>query len=86
MANLDLIENEGLVGAAALRGAQLQALLHEAFDEHPLVRRVLKDESIPAQARLDALWARTTEKNWDAVRTAYDPGAWIPESTDEDER
>src|SRR6266480_1328297 len=40
MANLDLIENEGLVGAAAVRGAQLQALLHEAFDEHPLVGEV----------------------------------------------
>jgi L-2,4-diaminobutyrate transaminase len=40
MANLDLIENEGLVVAAAVRGAQLQALLHEAFDEHPLVGEV----------------------------------------------
>ena len=40
MANLDLIENEGLVDAAAVRGAQLQALLREAFDEHPLVGEV----------------------------------------------
>jgi L-2,4-diaminobutyrate transaminase len=40
MANLDLIENEGLIDAAATRGAQLQALLHEAFDEHPLVGEV----------------------------------------------
>jgi L-2,4-diaminobutyrate transaminase len=40
MANLDLIENEGLIDAAATRGAQLQTLLHEAFDEHPLVGEV----------------------------------------------
>ncbi len=40
MANLDLIENEGLVAAAGVRGAQLQALLHDAFDEHPLVGEV----------------------------------------------
>jgi L-2,4-diaminobutyrate transaminase len=40
MANLDLIENEGLVAAAGVRGAQLQTLLHETFDEHPIVGEV----------------------------------------------
>jgi L-2,4-diaminobutyrate transaminase len=40
MANLDLIEHEGLIDAAATRGAQLQSLLHETFDEHPLVGEV----------------------------------------------
>ena len=40
MANLDLIENEGLVDRATERGAQLNALLHEAFDDHPLVGEV----------------------------------------------
>jgi L-2,4-diaminobutyrate transaminase len=40
MANLDLIENEGLLDVAATRGVQLQALLHEAFEEHPLVGEV----------------------------------------------
>jgi len=40
MANLDLIENEGLIARAAERGAQMQALLREAFDDHPLVGEV----------------------------------------------
>ena len=40
MANLDLIENENLFRAAGVRGAQLQTLLHETFDEHPLVGEV----------------------------------------------
>jgi L-2,4-diaminobutyrate transaminase len=40
MANLDLIENEGLVAQAAERGAQLNRLLREAFDDHPLVGEV----------------------------------------------
>jgi L-2,4-diaminobutyrate transaminase len=40
MANLDLIESEGLLAQARERGAQLQALLREAFDDHPLVGEV----------------------------------------------
>jgi len=40
MANLDLIENEGLIAKAAERGAQMHALLREAFDDHPLVGEV----------------------------------------------
>ncbi len=40
MTNLDLIENEGLVVRAAERGALMNALLHEAFDDHPLVGEV----------------------------------------------
>lgn len=40
MANLDVIENEGLVVRAVERGAQMHALLHEAFDDHPLVGEV----------------------------------------------
>jgi L-2,4-diaminobutyrate transaminase len=40
MTNLDLIENEGLVVRAVERGALMNALLHEAFDDHPLVGEV----------------------------------------------
>ncbi len=40
MANLDLIENEGLLAQAAERGAQMNALLRETFDDHPLVGEV----------------------------------------------
>jgi L-2,4-diaminobutyrate transaminase len=40
MTNLDLIESEGLVARAAQRGALMNALLHDAFDDHPLVAEV----------------------------------------------
>jgi L-2,4-diaminobutyrate transaminase len=40
MTNLDLIEDEGLVAQAGARGALLHELLHEAFDDHPLVGEV----------------------------------------------
>jgi L-2,4-diaminobutyrate transaminase len=40
MANLDVIESEGLVAQAAARGALMHALLREAFDDHPLVGEV----------------------------------------------
>jgi L-2,4-diaminobutyrate transaminase len=38
--NLDIIERDGLVDQAAARGARLQARLHDAFDDHPLVGEV----------------------------------------------
>ena len=40
MANLDVIESEGLLARAASRGALMQTLLREAFDDHPLVGEV----------------------------------------------
>lgn len=40
LANLDLIENEGLVARAADVGAHMQQRLHDAFDGHPLVGEV----------------------------------------------
>jgi L-2,4-diaminobutyrate transaminase len=40
LANLDLIERDGLVEQAGSRGARLQERLHEAFDDHPLVGEV----------------------------------------------
>jgi len=40
LANLDLIESEGLVENAERVGAQLQARLHAAFDAHPNVGEV----------------------------------------------
>lgn len=46
------------------------------FDEHPIIQRILKDEKIAADQRLDALWERTTEQNWEAVERNYDVSAW----------
>ncbi|MGI4860569.1 MAG: aminotransferase class III-fold pyridoxal phosphate-dependent enzyme, partial [Janthinobacterium lividum] len=40
LTNLDIIEREQLVGNAATVGAHLQAQLHAAFDDHPLVGNV----------------------------------------------
>jgi len=40
MANLDVIEHDGLIAQSATRGEQLQLLLRETFDDHPLVGEV----------------------------------------------
>ena len=40
LANLDIIENEGLVDAAATRGKHLHARLQDAFADHPLVGEI----------------------------------------------
>jgi hypothetical protein len=53
------------------------------FDEHPLIQRILKDERVPANSRIDQLWERTTDENWEAVRKNYDPTAWISGSQEE---
>jgi hypothetical protein len=46
------------------------------FDEHPLIQRILKDERVEVNSRIDQLWERTTEENWEAVRKNYDSIAW----------
>lgn len=46
------------------------------FDEHPLIKRLLKDERIAANDRIDNLWQHTTEQNWQAVKQNYDAKAW----------
>jgi hypothetical protein len=35
------------------------------FDEQPGIARVLHDERVPPDTRVDALWDRTTEEDWD---------------------
>jgi hypothetical protein len=46
------------------------------FDQHPLIGRVLKDEAVAPDARINQLWERTTDQNWEAVAQNYDPSAW----------
>lgn len=46
------------------------------FDKHPLIQRVLRDERVAANSRVDQLWERTSEENWEAVRKNYDVSAW----------
>lgn len=52
------------------------------FDRHPLVRFILKDESVPADLRVAEFWERTTEQNWAAVRQSYDADSWNPRPRD----
>lgn len=47
------------------------------FDDHPLIQRILKDESIGPDSRIDQLWERTTDQNWEAIQQNYDPSCWI---------
>jgi hypothetical protein len=46
------------------------------FDEHPLIRRVLEDESTPPDLRIEMLDEYVTDENWEAAAQSYDPGAW----------
>ncbi len=36
-----------------------------SFDEHPAIRSVLENPSIAPNGRIDALWDRTSEEEWD---------------------
>ena len=46
------------------------------FDEHPLIQRVLKDPAILPDERIDHLWEKISEKNWQAVEQHYDSSVW----------
>jgi L-2,4-diaminobutyrate transaminase len=48
LANLDILEREGLVEQAAKRGAHMRERLHESFDDHPLVGEVRGEGHIAA--------------------------------------
>ncbi|MGP9818502.1 aminotransferase [Salinarimonas sp. NSM] len=53
LANLDIIENENLIGAARERGAEMRAALADAFGDHPLVGEV-RGEGLVAAVELVA--------------------------------
>lgn len=40
------------------------------FDEQPAIRAVLRDERVPPNLRIDALWERTTDEDWDEAEKA----------------
>lgn len=45
------------------------------FDEQPAIRAVMNDESVPPNLRIDALWPRTTDDDWEeAARLASGSG------------
>jgi hypothetical protein len=35
------------------------------FDEQPAIRAVMNDERVPPNLRIDALWDRTTDDDWE---------------------
>ena len=54
------------------------------FDEHPLIQRILKDDRVPANSRIDQLWERTSDENWEVIRKNYKAAAWFAESEEVD--
>jgi hypothetical protein len=50
------------------------------FDAHPLLRRVLTDETVPPDSRLDEMMSKTSAENWVQVERSYDPDAWLEEA------
>lgn len=49
------------------------------FDEHPLIRHVLRSEQVPAEERLGRLFRPELNDAWEAAAQNYDPEAWFPE-------
>lgn len=46
------------------------------FDTYPPIHRLLQDNTIPADSRIDQLWKFTTEQDWEAAKQRYDESAW----------
>jgi hypothetical protein len=46
------------------------------FDAHPLINRALRDDKVEPNARVEEMWDRTTEENWQTAKDSYDAGAW----------
>ncbi|HKV38185.1 MAG TPA: hypothetical protein VJX67_03150 [Blastocatellia bacterium] len=46
------------------------------FDQHPLIERVLKDQEVGPDSRIENLWHRVSGQNWRAVESYYDANEW----------
>jgi hypothetical protein len=46
------------------------------FDEHPLIRRALRDGKVEPNLRVEEIWDRTTNENWEVARYSYDASGW----------
>lgn len=49
------------------------------FDEQPDIRRVLRDENVPANERFDSIFERVSDEAWEEADQNYDYEAWFPE-------
>ncbi|MFH1897552.1 MAG: hypothetical protein ABH886_04850 [Candidatus Desantisbacteria bacterium] len=55
------------------------------FDEHPVFQKILDDESIPVDQRLDRLLIDELNSCWEEAEKNYNGDAWFPELQDEEE-
>jgi hypothetical protein len=46
------------------------------FHQHPIINRILRDESIEPNMRIDRLLEHVTGANWQAAKDIGDPQAW----------
>ncbi len=46
------------------------------FDDQPAINKVLSDESIEADLRLDTVWERTNDEDWEMVNEQYETEYW----------
>lgn len=49
------------------------------FDEHPVIRSILEEPTLPPDERLDLLPDRISDEEWEEARQSYDRNAWFPE-------
>jgi hypothetical protein len=53
------------------------------FDEHPAIRRVLHEPSVPPDERMDLLTEKVSGKEWEEARQSYDRNTWFPDLEDD---
>lgn len=46
------------------------------FDEHPLIQRLLRDDRVPPDSRMDLVVENIPDETWEAAEQNYDPLAW----------
>ena len=56
--------------------AVLMFVVAPNFEDVPAIKRVLTDEYVPADGRIDRLWVQTSPRDWEQARAAYDPTRW----------
>ncbi|MEK9149334.1 MAG: hypothetical protein AAB267_04735 [Candidatus Desantisbacteria bacterium] len=79
--------SHGLISAENLSAfVALMFVMAPNFDEHPVLQKILDDETIPVDQRLDRLLVDELNSCWEEVEENYDGDAWFPELKDmEDE-
>ena len=45
----------------------LTFVVSPSFDQHPAIRRLLTDDTVEPDLRIDQLWEHTSEEDWEAT-------------------